>query len=113
MVQGTLQCLGSSQHLKTKFGQGYETQIRCAEGRADLVLGQFQTLFPSSIRLDQHEDFVSIRTVQLDLAQAFAWLQQRKEDGDVVDYAVSQTTLEQIFVHFAGSEHAVNAASLG
>ena len=101
MVKGSLQCLGTSQHLKSKFGQGYETQVRCADGRADQVLGQFQTLFPTSTRLDQHKDFVSIRTLQLDLAQAFAWLQQRKEEGEVLDYSVSQTTLEQIFVHFA------------
>ena len=29
MVQGKLQCLGTSHHLKTRFGKGYEIQLRC------------------------------------------------------------------------------------
>ena len=30
MVNGAMKCIGTSQHLKSKFGQGYEVQIRCA-----------------------------------------------------------------------------------
>ena len=40
----------------------------------------------------------------MNLAAAFQWLQALKEEGAVLDYALTQATLEQIFVQFAGQE---------
>lgn len=38
MVSGRLQCLGSIQHLKSKFGGGYLVEIRCDPNRVDECL---------------------------------------------------------------------------
>jgi hypothetical protein len=47
MVQGKLQCLGTSHHLKTRFGKGYEVQLRCT-GR----LPRPQNCFPANSNED-------------------------------------------------------------
>lgn len=103
MVKGQIQCLGTCQHLKSRFGDGYETQIRSALGRGETVSSEFLSLFPSSNVLEQHCDFYRIRTTStLDLAHAFTWLEGLKSDGSITDYSLTQTSLEQIFVAFAG-----------
>jgi ABC-type multidrug transport system ATPase subunit len=37
MVNGAMKCIGTSQHLKSKFGQGYEIQIRCSGSNTTTV----------------------------------------------------------------------------
>ena len=37
MVNGQFKCLGSIQHLKTRFGSGYSLVVRCLEGRSAQV----------------------------------------------------------------------------
>jgi hypothetical protein len=111
MVKGSLQCLGPSQHLKTKFGQGYETQIHCSTGATDDVISNFTNLFIGTDLQERHGDFIALRTTgALNLAQAFGWLEEAKQNGSIVDYSVTQTSLEQIFVSFAGGNniHAID-----
>ena len=40
----------------------------------------------------------------VNLELSFEFLEQRKACGDVVNYAIAQTSLEQIFVKFAGEQ---------
>lgn len=37
MIAGQLRCLGSSQHLKNKYGTGYTLSIKCALETSDQV----------------------------------------------------------------------------
>lgn len=102
-MKGSLHCLGSCQHLKSRFGDGYETQLRCALGRGEAISAEFLTLFPTSSVQEHHGDFFRLRTTgELDLARAFTWLEKLKSEGAVTDYSLTQTSLEQIFVAFAG-----------
>jgi len=60
-------------------------------------------LFPTSTVQEHHGDFYRIRTTgALNLAHAFSWLEKLKSDGGITDYSLTQTSLEQIFVAFAG-----------
>ena len=38
MVSGEFKCLGSLQHLKSRFSEGYSIDLRFAEGKRDYVL---------------------------------------------------------------------------
>ena len=103
MKTGSLRCLGTSQHLKTRFGQGYELKIQTQHGYSETLLADVSTRYVSSTVLEHHGDSVTITTTeQIDLAATFAWLGELKSEGKVLDYAVSQTSLEQIFVSLAG-----------
>lgn len=42
MVQGQFKCLGSPQHLKSKFGSGYSLQAKVQRKRQQQMLGEFK-----------------------------------------------------------------------
>lgn len=42
------------------------------------------------------------------LAHIFNLFQKKKEEGHIESYSITQTTLEQIFVHLAGEDQYVN-----
>ncbi|KAL4240022.1 ATP-binding cassette sub- A member 12 [Mactra antiquata] len=105
MVNGELKCLGSSQHLKQKFGDGYTVMLytdKTLSGTSD-IHQLINTHFPSATVTDQH-----VNVVQLDLpkqsvkvSELFGILEQEKTDYNIVYYTVSQTTLDTIFLNFA------------
>ena len=43
MVSGEFKCLGSLQHLKSRFSEGYSIDLRFAEGKRDYVLRALKT----------------------------------------------------------------------
>jgi len=50
MVNGTMQCLGSSQHLKNKYGLGYTLKIKVAgpPPHVTRAIGYIQSAWPNS-----------------------------------------------------------------
>lgn len=48
VVNGRLQCLGSSQHLKARFGGGYEAHFKTREPTEDEIVGLAGRLFGST-----------------------------------------------------------------
>ncbi len=163
MVSGRLQCLGSCQRLKDKFGAGYQIELRCKEKTnlhntlddvsttanesnvqiavqlPDVVTSSHSiqdtdissvpvtaadTSVPDSNKhmtpqllecmrlcksimnsleiLEAHGNYMRIKTIEnIDLAHAFDLFEKNKEGLGIVDYSISQATLEQIFIRFA------------
>merc|ERR1719453_1019911 len=54
MVGGRFRCLGSAQHLKSKFGGGYTLELRCDENRAAGAVEAMKALFPGATLIKQH-----------------------------------------------------------
>lgn len=105
MVGGRLRCLGTAQHLKSKFGSGYQLDISAVAERADqLRTGIFQ-LFPDARLLERHDAVMKFQippgTPKKTLADVFELIEAKKDEFHVREYSVSQTSLEQIFIHFA------------
>ena len=48
MVSGQFKCMGSTQHIKTKYGSGYVVQIKIKPGIGDTVERFFLSKFPES-----------------------------------------------------------------
>ncbi|KAF3818863.1 hypothetical protein GH733_012280 [Mirounga leonina] len=107
MVQGQFKCLGSPQHLKSKFGSGYSlrAKVRC-DGQQE-ALEEFKAFvnltFPGSVLEDEHQGMVHYHLPGDDLswAKVFGVLEKAKEKYAVDDYSVSQISLEQVFLSFA------------
>eukprot|EP01041_Mallomonas_annulata_P006632 gene6631-13438_t len=103
MVSGRMQCLGSVQHLKSRFGASYEIEVRCQHGKADQCASLCLREIPRASVEEQHGSFFRLKVEEgLDLAKTFQHLESCKNDTvGIVDYSVSQATLEQIFIRFA------------
>lgn len=105
MVNGQFRCLGSPQHLKNKFGEGYTLLARLSSANSDTgPLKQFiEGSFPGSVLKDEHQGMLHyhIRDISVTWAQLFGTIEKVKLKFDIEDYSVSQTTLEQVFLNFA------------
>ncbi|XP_068100526.1 phospholipid-transporting ATPase ABCA3 [Hyperolius riggenbachi] len=105
MVNGQLKCLGSPQHLKSKFGSGYTLLAKTSREADDLnAFKQFiQTVFPGSLLKHEHQGMVHyhITNQELTWAQVFGTLEKAKEKFGLEDYCVSQISLEQVFLSFS------------
>ncbi|XP_066471023.1 phospholipid-transporting ATPase ABCA1 [Tiliqua scincoides] len=105
MVNGRFRCLGSVQHLKNRFGDGYTIIVRIAGVNPDLkpVQDFFALAFPGSVLKEKHRNMLQYQlpSSPSSLARIFSVLSQNKKRLHIEDYSVSQTTLDQVFVNFA------------
>ncbi|EFB17717.1 hypothetical protein PANDA_016243, partial [Ailuropoda melanoleuca] len=107
MVQGQFKCLGSPQHLKSKFGSGYSLRAKVRSDGQQEALEEFKAFvnltFPGSVLEDEHQGMVHYHLPGDDLswAKVFGVLEKAKEKYAVDDYSVSQISLEQVFLSFA------------
>ncbi|GAU94869.1 hypothetical protein RvY_06575 [Ramazzottius varieornatus] len=112
IVNGTLQCVGSTQHLKDKYGSGYILEVKLgvaamvasSELVTQRVLNEVLKLFPRAVCVEQFYSRMvfTVGTEQItSLGNVFADLDKLKVDLDLEEYSFSQTTIEQVFLRFA------------
>ncbi|KYO42635.1 ATP-binding cassette sub-family A member 1 isoform A [Alligator mississippiensis] len=117
MVNGRFRCLGSGQHLKNRFGDGYTIVLRVGGSSPDLQpLEQFmQETFPTIALRERHRGTLQYQLParRNSLAHVFSTLAAQRARYCLEDYSVSQTTLDQVFLHFAKDQSDEGTASQG
>ncbi|GFS20493.1 ATP-binding cassette sub-family A member [Elysia marginata] len=111
MVNGTLECLGATQHLKNKYGSGYILEVKLSlalpgdvEELMDQLEEHLKTLFPN---MDTVERFMERSQYSIpkedvkSLGTTFSSLEQCKSTHKLEEYSFSQSSLEQVFLYFA------------
>ena len=109
MVSGEFKCLGATQHLRTKFGQGFTLIVKLKYELAvnkDYVnrVNQYMVeKFGSVVLRDQHEGLLHyhITDTSVKWSALFRVMQSAQQELDLEDYNLSDTSLEQIFLAFA------------
>ncbi|KAJ7993627.1 hypothetical protein DPEC_G00256600 [Dallia pectoralis] len=104
MVNGRFRCLGSIQHLKNRFGDGYMITVRTKTScNVKEVVRFFNRNFPEAVLKERHHTKVQfqLKSERFSLAQVFSKMEQVVEVLGIEDYSVSQTTLDNVFVNFA------------
>ncbi|XP_053284118.1 phospholipid-transporting ATPase ABCA1b [Pleuronectes platessa] len=105
MVNGRFRCLGSVQHLKNRFGDGYTIILRVAGPSPDLlpVMKFIESELSGSTLKEKHRNMLQYQLPSslTSLAHIFSILAKNKETLTIEDYSVTQTTLDQVFVNFA------------
>lgn len=120
MVNGQFKCLGSTQHLKHKFGEGYTLiakirsphidDLTAAEAEMESQMMALRTFieneFPGSQLKDAHigQIHYQINSEGITWAGVFGKMERAKDRFNIEDYSVSQTTLEQVFINFARAQ---------
>ena len=113
MVNGKFKCLGSTQHLRTKYGQGYTVIIKIKREMTDAnpnyikdIQSHMVNTFPSAVLSDFHQSLLhyQIKDTSLKWSFIFKRMENAKRQFNFEDYIVSGTTLEQIFLAFARSQ---------
>ncbi|KAM5199113.1 phospholipid-transporting ATPase ABCA3-like isoform 1-T2 [Hipposideros larvatus] len=111
MVKGKFMCLGSPQHLKNKFGNIYNLNIKV---KMDLQKHELDDLkffitmtFPGSVLKQQDQGILNYYIPSKDnsWAKVFGILEEAKKHLNLEDYSISQITLEQVFLSFASLQN--------
>lgn len=100
MVSGRLQCLGSVQHLKSRYGQGYMMEINCRETSLRKVQHFIEKTYPGCTLDELHAGRMKYRLpIQgVTLSNVFMTMEANKSKMQIVDYSISQCSLESIFI---------------
>lgn len=103
MSHGELRCLGSQLHLKNRFGSGY--RLTMTLGSANAPVEEFVRRHVSAdARLDSRmgtsATFVLPRG-SVKISSLFHVMDTRKQEADIIEWGISQTSLEEVFVRIA------------
>ena len=104
MVHGQLRALGTKQHLKNKFGSGFELvvklQVTNLEEQLSALSDFVTSLFPSSTMISENGGLVTyeVPKEEMKMGVAFSELEANKTRLSIEDYSVAQPTLEQVTI---------------
>lgn len=103
MVNGRLACLGSAQHLKSKFGSGYTLVVRCPVEQTAAMESHMAQHLPEAVLSESHHTRLRFQlpSQSSKLSAALGALEAARASQLLYDYSVSQTTLEEVFLRFA------------
>lgn len=115
MVNGHFKCLGSIQHLKNRFGEGYYITIRTKENEVDFVERWFRQTFRDAILKEKHYNMLQfeLKSENISLAYVFSKMEAALTDLPIGEYSVCQNTLDNVFINFVKqqSDRSVLSAS--
>ncbi|XP_059170024.1 phospholipid-transporting ATPase ABCA3-like [Physella acuta] len=105
MVGGKLMCLGSPQHLKTKYAQGYTITVHLKPDSGVPIQGIIDNLlriFDGAEVFGQMDTYLHLQIPadSLPLSSMFKMMEKAKKDMNFEHYTIQQTSLEQVFLMF-------------
>jgi len=105
MVNGKYVCLGSTQHLKNKYGSGYKITLKKVIDNPASLEAYMEECFGNAVAklVDSNglNETYQIPLLNFSFQKSFKYLDQIKEEGKILDFSISNTTLEQIFLQFS------------
>ncbi|GFO38867.1 ATP-binding cassette sub-family a member 1, partial [Plakobranchus ocellatus] len=103
MVNGQIKCIGSPQHLKNKFGDGYTVVIHSVQNQVTIVTNLLLNRFPGAQIKNMHVSRVEllIPYQSAQVADIVGFLQIAEEEKTIDYYSLSQTSLDSVFINFA------------
>jgi len=111
---GQLRCVGTSQHLKTRFGTGLQIDISTADQDPSEARKFILSNFPHAEEIECYGSNLKYKVeAKMKLSEIFALIEKNKDQTRISDYSVGQTTLEQIFINIAKQGQQELTKSLG
>jgi len=106
MVNGRLRCLGSTQHLKNRFGDGYTMLIRVRGTSSERDFENIKRFvgrrLPNARLKECHHNIIQYEfpSADLSLSTIFGQMEEACRDLHIEDYSISQNTLDNVFINF-------------
>ncbi|XP_050422689.1 phospholipid-transporting ATPase ABCA1-like isoform X2 [Adelges cooleyi] len=100
MVDGRISCIGSIQHLKNKYSDGYQLHVKFHPNNRKPAKEFIEVLFENYSISEQFESMSVFHIPEkYSCSFVFTQMEQAKRDMSIVDYSIQQTTLEQVFLN--------------
>ena len=107
MVNGELKCIGSLQHLKSRYGDGYTLLAKISRDSINDFISFTAKSFPNSFLKENRDGFINFHlenNKKNSLSNIFAFIENNKSRFSIEYYVVTQTKLEQVFLNFASKQ---------
>nr|XP_035109261.2 ATP-binding cassette sub-family A member 13 isoform X1 [Callithrix jacchus] len=116
MVDGSFKCVGSPQHIKNRFGDGYTVKVwLCKEANQHCIVSDHLKLYFPGIQFKgQHLNLLEYHVPKrwACLADLFKVIENNKTLLNIKHYSINQTTLEQVFINFASEQQSTLQSTL-
>uniref|UniRef100_A0A8C4TS80 ATP binding cassette subfamily A member 12 n=1 Tax=Falco tinnunculus TaxID=100819 RepID=A0A8C4TS80_FALTI len=100
MVNGSFQCIGSLQHIKSRFGRGFTVKMHLNSNTVctEMLTEFMKSHFPNTCLKDRHFNMVEyhVPVSAGGVANIFDLLEASKAAFNIRHFSVSQTTLEEV-----------------
>jgi ABC-type multidrug transport system ATPase subunit len=109
MVNGSLRCIGTSQMLKERYGEGHVLDVKAPRGKGDELVSYIAAKLPPAVLSERHAEKLRLsipREAGLPLSRVFAALQET--DAPIETWAVTQASLDAVFITVAAAAHGDN-----
>lgn len=114
MVSGELRCIGSIQHLKSKYGKDYILEVgikmKMNEEQQSNFHKEILCMFPHAVKQESYASMVykiPMSDVQ-SLSKSFSMLEAAKCAFEIERYSFSQSSLQQVFIELAKEQEKEN-----
>lgn len=116
MINGELKCIGSLQHLKNRYGEGYTLLVKIKSSTAhespqktnlnEFIRFVFESFENTELKENRHGylNFHISNKSASQLSKIFSTIEENKLKYSIEYYAVTETILEQIFLNFASRQ---------
>ena len=110
MVNGKLSCVGSLNHLVGRFGTYFVMEVRGPAEKWNSIREYIQSTIPTAKLIDRHfgQSTWHLPKFTVKLSSAFDAIEKKKKSLKIVSYAISQLSLEQLFLMFAKKQEQEN-----
>ncbi|VDO61418.1 unnamed protein product [Heligmosomoides polygyrus] len=114
MDRGQIRCIGSKQHLKSKFGEGHSLTVKMrsqsdARMAAKFVLDHLKGAKIESIHCSTI--FLHIDVEQSSISDIYRVVNQLKNEFSVEDFSLSQSTLAEVFQSLSSHASSTSVSS--
>ena len=121
MVGGSLRCLGSAQRLKSLYGSGYQLEVNLADAsRKAQFVDWLRSVYQHAAVLEEQDTLIKYEIGRqtdkgepVTIGGLFRNMEAVKAEYGIREYAVSETSLEQIFIKFAQTQKEEKGAVAG
>ncbi|KAL9704634.1 hypothetical protein quinque_008152 [Culex quinquefasciatus] len=109
MVNGEFKCIGSTQHLKNKFSNGYYLTVKLKKKTTESgpekvaeIKNYIVAKIPEAELKEEYMESLTYQIPKTDIrwSTMFGIMEQAKQELDIEDYVLGQTSLEQVFLSF-------------
>ena len=103
MVNGELRCVGSLQHLLSRFGGHYVMEIRSTVENWPSIRTFVEQTMPTAVLDSRHfgQSTWNLPKESITLSAAFGSIEKHKQQLGISSFSISQLSLEQLFLKFA------------
>ncbi|KAL6612331.1 P-loop containing nucleoside triphosphate hydrolase protein [Neocallimastix californiae] len=119
MVNGKLQCIGSPEHLKIKFGHTYILDVHTKDiDKFQQIIVENYELFGQNaeynreVKSPERVKYEIYHTNTSDIGRIFEIMEAYRDKHIFIDYSYSQTTLNEVFLNFARLKENIDVDSI-